>query len=96
VNSYQFGQVIGNTLWIAVPGLLIGFRSHHPGPAGKPTAKRALQEVDHCSGGSAQEGLVTLTDLIFPDPGSTSVSLYAIGGTATAASLKLNLTGLTG
>ncbi|MDZ4091065.1 MAG: ABC transporter permease subunit [Arthrobacter sp.] len=25
VNSYQFGQVIGNTLWIAVLGLLVAF-----------------------------------------------------------------------
>ena len=25
VNSYQFGQVVGNTLWIAVLGLLVAF-----------------------------------------------------------------------
>jgi putative aldouronate transport system permease protein len=25
VNSYQFGQVIGNTLWIALLGLLVAF-----------------------------------------------------------------------
>lgn len=45
--------------------------------------------VDHCSVEVfAEDGLVTLTDLIFPSPGSTSVSLYAVNGNA-RASLKL-------
>ena len=46
--------------------------------------------VDRCSVEIfAQDGQVTLTELIFPDPTSTSIALYAIGGTATATSLTL-------
>ena len=40
-----------------------------------------------------QAGLVSITDRIFPDPGSRGVSVYARGGTAKAAMLmgwKLN------
>ena len=46
--------------------------------------------VDHCSVEVfAQDGLVTMTELIFPSPASTAVSLYASGGTATVSSLNL-------
>jgi sucrose-6-phosphate hydrolase SacC (GH32 family) len=45
--------------------------------------------IDHCSVEIfAQDGLVTLTELIFPDPSATSLALYSTGGTA-AASLQL-------
>ena len=45
--------------------------------------------VDHCSVEIfAENGQVTLTDLIFPDPADTAVSLYSTGGT-TEASVKL-------
>ena len=46
VNSYQFGQVIGNTLWIARTGSAGGLPGpHHPGVAGQPAPKREVQEV---------------------------------------------------
>ncbi len=46
--------------------------------------------VDHCSVEIfAQNGQVTMTELIFPDPESISVSVYASEGTATVSSLKL-------
>ena len=46
--------------------------------------------VDHCSVEIfAQDGQVTMTELIFPDPESISVSVYASEGTATVSSLKL-------
>ena len=37
----------------------------------------------------AQDGQVTLTELIFPDPASVSLSVYASEGTATVSSLQL-------
>ncbi|MDQ0801406.1 sucrose-6-phosphate hydrolase SacC (GH32 family) [Arthrobacter sp. SLBN-112] len=37
----------------------------------------------------AQDGQVTMTELIFPDPESVSLAIYASEGTATASSLKL-------
>ena len=44
--------------------------------------------VDHCSVEIfAQDGQVTMTELIFPDPDSVSVTAYASGGTATLTSL---------
>jgi fructan beta-fructosidase len=46
--------------------------------------------VDHCSVEIfAQDGQVTMTELIFPDPESISVAVYASEGTATVSSLKL-------
>ncbi|MFD5276151.1 glycoside hydrolase family 32 protein [Pseudarthrobacter sp. NPDC058362] len=46
--------------------------------------------VDHCSVEVfTDDGLVTVTELIFPNPASTCVSLFSAGGTATAESLKL-------
>lgn len=46
--------------------------------------------IDHCSVEVfAQNGLVTMTGLIFPGPDSTRLSLYAKGGTATAPCLKV-------
>ncbi|WP_395398667.1 glycoside hydrolase family 32 protein [Arthrobacter sp. UC242_113] len=46
--------------------------------------------VDQCSVEIfAQDGEVTLTELIFPDPSSTGVSLYTTKGTAKVASLRL-------
>ena len=46
--------------------------------------------VDRCSVEVfAQGGQVTLTELIFPSPTSTDVSLYAIGGTATVENLRV-------
>lgn len=46
--------------------------------------------VDHCSVEIfAQDGQVTMTELIFPDPESVSVATYASEGTATVSSLKL-------
>ena len=46
--------------------------------------------VDHCSVEVfAQDGQVTLTELIFPAPDSVSVSAYATGGSATVPSLEL-------
>jgi fructan beta-fructosidase len=46
--------------------------------------------IDHCSVEVfAQNGLVTMTDLIFPGRDSTRVSLYAKRGTATAPNLKV-------
>ena len=45
--------------------------------------------IDQCSVEIfAQDGLVTLTELVFPDPSATSLALYSSGGTA-AASLQL-------
>lgn len=44
--------------------------------------------VDHCSVEIfAQDGQVTMTELIFPDPDSVSVTAYASGGTTTLTSL---------
>ena len=37
----------------------------------------------------AQDGLVTLTELVFPDPSSSGVSLYAVNGTARLIRLEL-------
>lgn len=46
--------------------------------------------VDECSVEVfAQGGQVTMTELIFPAEGSTEVSVYATGGTATATSLTV-------
>lgn len=46
--------------------------------------------VDHCSVEIfAQNGQVTITELIFPTPTSTDVAVYAIGGTATFNSLDI-------
>ncbi len=46
--------------------------------------------VDRCSVEVfAQGGQVTLTELIFPSATSTDVSLYAIGGAATAKDLRV-------
>lgn len=46
--------------------------------------------VDHCSVEVfAQDGLVTLTELIFPSDTSTDVALYAAGGTATVSGLNV-------
>jgi len=42
--------------------------------------------VDHCSVEIfANDGLVTVTELIFPDRAQTSLTLYSTGGTAKAA-----------
>jgi fructan beta-fructosidase len=47
--------------------------------------------VDRCSVEVfAQEGQVTLTELIFPAPTSTGFAVYAIGGAATIDSLHIN------
>ena len=46
--------------------------------------------VDRCSVEVfAQEGQVTLAELIFPSTASTGVSLYAVGGAATATDLRV-------
>ncbi|MBT2538951.1 glycoside hydrolase family 32 protein [Arthrobacter sp. ISL-69] len=46
--------------------------------------------VDHCSVEVfAQDGLVTMTELIFPAPGYTDLAVYASGGTATINSLHV-------
>ncbi|WP_163163406.1 glycoside hydrolase family 32 protein [Arthrobacter sp. Alg241-R88] len=45
--------------------------------------------VDHCSVEVfAQDGLVTMTELIFPAETSSSLAVYATGGTATITSLQ--------
>jgi levanase/fructan beta-fructosidase len=47
--------------------------------------------VDRCSVEVfAQEGQITLTELIFPAPTSTDFAVYAIGGAATIDSLHIN------
>ncbi|MDQ0075580.1 glycoside hydrolase family 32 protein [Arthrobacter oryzae] len=46
--------------------------------------------VDHCSVEVfAQDGQVTMTELIFPAPTSTGLAVYASGGTATITSLHV-------
>ncbi|MDR6688260.1 sucrose-6-phosphate hydrolase SacC (GH32 family) [Arthrobacter sp. 1088] len=46
--------------------------------------------VDHCSVEIfAQDGQVTMTELIFPDPENVGLALYASGGTVKASSLTL-------
>ncbi|HJV98299.1 MAG TPA: GH32 C-terminal domain-containing protein, partial [Arthrobacter sp.] len=46
--------------------------------------------VDRCSVEVfAEDGRVTVTDLIFPAASSTDVAVYALGGTATLGSLKI-------
>ena len=46
--------------------------------------------VDRCSlEVFAQEGQVTMTELIFPAPTSTDVAVYALGGTAAVESLDI-------
>ncbi|HEY9355364.1 MAG TPA: glycoside hydrolase family 32 protein [Arthrobacter sp.] len=46
--------------------------------------------VDRCSVEIfAQDGQVTMTELIFPAPTSTDVAVYALGGTATVSSLDI-------
>ena len=46
--------------------------------------------VDRCSVEVfAQDGLVTMTELIFPAPSSTDLAIYASGGTATINSLHV-------
>lgn len=48
--------------------------------------------VDRCSlEVFAQEGQVTMTELIFPAPTSTDVAIYALGGNATVESLDITL-----
>jgi fructan beta-fructosidase len=47
--------------------------------------------VDRCSVEVfAQDGEVTMTELIFPAPTSTDVAVYALGGTATITSLHIH------
>jgi levanase/fructan beta-fructosidase len=47
--------------------------------------------VDRCSVEVfAQDGQVTMTELIFPAPTSTDVAVYALGGTATITSLNIH------
>jgi len=50
--------------------------------------------VDRCSVEVfAQDGQVTMTELIFPAETSTDVAVYAVGGTATMNSLQVTQLG---
>ena len=62
-----------------------------PPPSGRSDGSYQLTiYVDRCSVEVfAQDGQVTMTELIFPAPTSTDVAVYAIGGTATINSLHV-------
>ncbi|MDQ0118760.1 glycoside hydrolase family 32 protein [Pseudarthrobacter sp902506025] len=75
-----------------------GFHEAFPSTSLAPIAARqdgsyALQIfVDHCSVEIfANDGLATVTELIFPDRAQTSLTLYSTGGTADAALQLIDL-----